>query len=198
MKAHCMLWEPHLAQTEGWQIGCAQCRSTGTISMWHLLGYVAQTGPERIWSTNESNVSSWHCKKTKKKKNPKTYLVGRFSTLTSQLLRTDRGHTIKVALAPEPPLAPDGPLPVPTTHRKQIDSCKTLITIMKKWSLMLHPPELFFAHFFAGTACEEVHSRAAAKSTSSSRTTPVYERTRTKSVVIENTSNKSALILPEK
>lgn len=118
-----------------------------------------------------------------------------FSTLTSQLLRTDRGHKIKVALAPAPPPAPDGPLPVPTTHTKQIDSCKTLSYHYKQREemlLMLHPPELFFALFFAGTACEEVHSRAAAKSTSSSRTAPVRERVRTKSVNTENISYKSA------
>lgn len=66
-----------------------------------------------------------------------------------------------------------------------------VINKLKKWS-KLHPPEPFFALFFAGTTCEELHSRAAAKSTSSSRTTPGIERM-TMSAVSESISNTRTL-----
>lgn len=198
MKAHCMLWEPHLAQKEVWQIACALHHSTGTPLMWHQHGYVAQTGPGWIWSMNESNVC--YCLFLFLWNASRNCFMSRFYTLTNQLLRTDRGHTIKVALAPEPPPPPDGTLPVPTSHTDwfPVKLSHTVMNKLKKWS-MLYPPEPFFALFFAGPIWEEVHSRAEAKSTSSSRTTPGNERTRTLAETegISNTKESLPFSLPE-
>ncbi len=159
MKAHCMLWEPHLAQTDVWQIGCALHRNTGTPLMWHQLWYVAQTGPEWIWSKREC-VNNFF----------KDCFYEQI-LCTHQPIAKDRQRTYNQSgSGPWTPTASRWDLTIAYNPQRwvPVKLSHTVMNKLKKLSKS-HTPEPFFALFFAGTTCEELHSRAAAKSTSSSR-----------------------------